>query len=63
MGKFHWINDEVKIDFKVSVAMKNTMEEAEQLDLEENPEYAAVADILDVMGKEAFVNKLITRKQ
>lgn len=51
MGKFHWINDNVKIDFKISVAMKNTMEEAEQLDLEESPEYAHVADILDVMGK------------
>ncbi len=63
MGKFHWVSDDVKIDFKISVVMKNTMEEAEQLDLEESPEYAHVADILDVMGKEAFVNKLITRKQ
>ena len=57
MGKFHWVSDDVKIDFKISVVMKNTMEEAEQLDLEESPEYAHVADILDVMGKEAFVNK------
>lgn len=63
MGKFHWINDDIKIDFKISEAMKNTMEEAEQLDLEESMEYAAVADILDVMGKEAFVNRLITREQ
>ena len=51
MGKFHWINDNVKIDFKISGAMENSMEEAEQLDLEESPEYAHVADILDVMGK------------
>lgn len=33
MGKFHWVSDDVKIDFKISVVMKNTMEEAEQLDL------------------------------
>ena len=57
MGKFHWINDDIKIDFKISVAMKNTMEEAEQLDLEESPEYAHVADILDVMGKEVLLIK------
>lgn len=63
MGKFHWVNEDIKIDFPISEGMKNTMEEAEQLDLEESVEYAAVADILDVMGKEAFVNGLITRKQ
>lgn len=63
MGRFHWVNEDIKIDFPISEAMKNTMEEAEELDLEESVEYAAVADILDVMGKEAFVNGRITKKQ
>lgn len=63
MGKFHWINDDIEIDFPVSKTMRNTMDEAEELDLEQSSEYAAVADILDVMGKEAFVNGLITKAQ
>lgn len=61
--KFHWINDDIKIDFPISKAMRNTMDEAEALDLEESCEYSAVADILDVMGKEAYVNGLITKEQ
>lgn len=61
--KFHWVNDAVKIDFPISNVMQNTMDEAEMLDLEENTEYSAVADILDLMGKEAYVNGLITKEQ
>ncbi|MCM1308400.1 MAG: hypothetical protein NC223_07375 [Butyrivibrio sp.] len=63
MKKFNWVNDKVKIDFPISKTMKNTMDEAEQLDLEHNEaEYSAVADCLDLMGKEAFVNRLITKE-
>ena len=63
MHKFHWINEDIVIDFPVSKVLQNTMNEAEELDLEENPEYFCVADILDVLCKEAFVNKKITRAQ
>lgn len=63
MSKFHWINDDVKIDFPTSKVMQNTMNEAEELDLAESGEYADVSDALDLMGKEAFVNGLITREQ
>lgn len=63
MSRFHYVNDAVEIDFPVSKVMRNTMDEAEELDLCESVEYSAVADILDVMAKEAYVNKLITREQ
>lgn len=64
MKVFNWVNDNIKIDFPISRGMKNTMEEAEQLDLDNNKEeYSAVADFLDLMGKEAFANKLITKEQ
>lgn len=64
MKTFNWVNDNIKIDFPISNGMKNTMEEAEQFDLDNNMgEYAAIADFLDLMGKEAFVNKLITKEQ
>lgn len=43
--------------------MKKTMEEAEQLDLDKSVEYNAVADSLDLMAKEAFVNGLIKKEQ
>lgn len=64
MKEFNWVNDKIKIDFPISNLMKNTMEEAEQLDLEKNiGEYSSIADSLDLMGKEAFVNKIITKEQ
>lgn len=64
MKRFQWVRDSIKIDFPVSKTMKNTMEEAEQFDLADNQaEYSAVADVLDLMGKEAFVNGLITKEQ
>ena len=63
MSRFHWINDNIKIDFPVSRVMQNTMDEAEELDLANDIEYNAVADILDIMCKEAYVNKLLTKAQ
>ena len=64
MSKFRWVNDEIKIDFPVSKAMKNTMEEAEQYDLENNiSEYNAVQDMIELMGKEGYVTGIYTKEQ
>ena len=64
MSKFRWVNDEIKIDFPVSKALKNTMEEAEQYDLENNiSEYNAVQDMIELMGKEGYVTGMYTKEQ
>ena len=58
------MNESVVIDFSVSKAMKNTMEEAEQYDLENNiSEYNAVSEMTELFGKEGFVTGLYTKEQ
>ena len=58
------MNESVVIDFPVSKAMKNTMEEAEQYDLENNiSEYNAVSEMIELFGKEGFVTGLYTKEQ
>ena len=62
--KFQWVNESVVIDFPVSKAMRNTMEEAEQYDIENNvSEYNAVSEMIELCGKEGFVNGLYTKEQ
>lgn len=64
MSKFRWVNDDVKIDFPVSKLMKNTMEEAEQYDLEKNTsEYNAVSEMIELFGKEGYVTGMYTKEQ
>lgn len=63
MKKYHWINDEVKIDFQIPEVINNTMQEAEHMDSEENMEYFCIADTLDMLCKEAYVNKILTKEQ
>ncbi len=62
--KFQWVNESVVIDFPVSKVMRNTMEEAEQYDMENNvSEYNAVSEMIELFGKEGFVNGLYTKEQ
>ena len=63
MKKFHWINDDVKIDFQVDKALKNAMEEAEELDMAGSVEYGAVADAIDVLCKQSFGAGKMTKEQ
>lgn len=63
MNDFKWVNDNYKIDFKLPKVLANTVKEAEELDLARDIEYTCVADAIDVLGKEAYVNKLITKEQ
>jgi hypothetical protein len=57
------INDDIKIDFKVSRLLKNTMEEAEELDRTGSVEYEAVADAIDVICKAHVTNGHMTEEQ
>ena len=61
--KFNYINDAVKIDFKTSKLLENTMKEAEQLDSENNVEYFCVAESIDVIAKGLVASKIITEEQ
>lgn len=62
---FHFINDEIKIDFPVPKDVKYLMDVCEQKDLEDN--YAAyephVNALIDVVAKEACVQGHLTGKQ
>lgn len=62
-NKFHWINDEVKIDFPVSTTIKNLMVDAERLDLEENFGYFNYAEAISDTCKLAYAEKVLTKEQ
>ena len=50
--KFNFINDKVKIDFKLSVTMQNLVDEAEKADiLDDYGLYMNLADAIDSQGK------------
>lgn len=57
------INDDIKIDFEVSKLLKNTMEEAEELDRIGSVEYTAVADAIDVICKAHVTSGHMTEEQ
>ncbi len=58
-----FINEDIVIDFELPEIIKNTIEEAEELSKTENVEYFGVADILDVLCKNAYANGVITKEQ
>lgn len=51
LNQFCWIDDKYKIDFEISKLLKNTIEEAKELDRNGNMEYFDVADTIDVICK------------
>ena len=57
------IKHDIKIDFPLSAVLKNTIKEAEELDAKGDFEYYYVADMIDLMCKEAYATGKITRKQ
>ena len=59
----YFINDEVIIDFQVSKTMQEMFDLAEKYDRERNHAYYQVADMIDVMAKNAYANSSITREQ
>lgn len=52
MSKFHWIDDNIKIDFDVPHALKILMNKCEKLDLNEDYNYFDYIDLLDCDMKE-----------
>lgn len=58
-----YINHDINIDFKLPKTLENTIKEAEILDAENNIEYICVADMIDVLAKQAYVGKQITKEQ
>ena len=48
MKKYNWINDEIKIDFKVPRSIVHQIQELEKLDSEKNLLYFDYCDHLDI---------------
>lgn len=59
---YHWINDSVKVTGPITLVLKNTMKEAEELDLSGSGEYFQVADTLDVIGKALYASGKWTKE-
>lgn len=57
------INNKIKINFKVPKLLKNTMDEAEELDKIGSVEYTAVADQIDVICKGYVTTGHMTQEQ
>lgn len=60
---FHWIQNDIVIDFAVPELLKNTMIEAEELDKENNKEYFCVAEAIDMICKEYCKKRILTKEQ
>ena len=60
----NWINDDIQLDdIPYDIVLQNTIKEAEELDAEKNTEYFCVADALDVLAKQLYAAKKITKEQ
>ena len=57
------INDDIKIDFELPRLLKNSIEEAEELDKIGSVEYTAVADQIDVVCKGYVTTGHMTEEQ
>lgn len=59
-----WIREDIDIsDIPYDIVLKNTIEEAEELDKEHNTEYFCVADAIDVVAKQLKTAGKITQEQ
>lgn len=63
MSKFHWINDDIVIDFPVNHVIQDLMKEAEELDLAGSVEYGSVSDAIDVFCKMSVEAGHMTEEQ
>jgi len=63
MGKYHNINDNVKINFPVPKSLQELFDEAERLDMEDNAAYYCYADQIDVDSKNLFAAGKLTEEQ
>ena len=63
MDKYNWINDSVKIDFKLPKILQHKVEELEQLDKNMDYRYFDVCEYLDDDAKGYYVEGIISKKQ
>ena len=61
--KYHWINDDVKVDFPVPKLVRDKIEELEKLDHEENDLYWDNCEYLDDTCKMMYMEGAMTKKQ
>lgn len=59
-GKYHWINDSIKLNFSIPEGIKNLIHECEQLDIEYNWSYFDYVEAVDIACKNS---KQITQEQ
>lgn len=62
LNQFRWIDDKYKIDFEIPKLLKNTIEEAEELDRSGDMEYFDVADTIDVICKNFVSSHTMTKE-
>ena len=63
MKKYHWINDDVKIDFPVPKSLQELFDEAEKYDLLDDGTYFCYSDQIDVDSKNLYAIGKLTKKQ
>lgn len=64
--KYHWIQDDIKLDFenKFQHVLVHEIAEAEQNDLDNNAgDYNGCAGAIDVLGKQLYASGKITEAQ
>lgn len=62
LNQFRWIDDKYKIDFEIPKLLKNTIEEAEELDRSGDMEYFDVEDTIDVICKNFVSSHTMTKE-
>lgn len=62
--RFKWINEDIVLDFRLPLTLRNTIEEIEQADLDgDEVEYDALSDIIDVLCKDYCAEGVFTKEQ
>lgn len=61
--KYHWIHDEVKIDFPLPSIIQDIVDELEYLDQTEDDLYFDRSEFLEHFTKEFIYSKELTMKQ
>lgn len=60
---FHWINNDIILDFPIPKTIKNLMDEAEKFDLMYNIGYFNYAEAITDTCKLAYAEHLLTKNQ
>lgn len=62
-NRYHEINDEIKINFKLPEMLQNLIAEAETADMRNDGSYDNLADTIDVLCKNYYADGKLTLKQ